>query len=123
MAKYEHLPIYKLTYDLLLVAMQATKLFPREYKYSLGQTIKDEIVGLVIFIYRANSARDKTAHIEAILERIQVIQVLIRLSHDMRILQRKHYARLAEMTDGLGRQAQGWLKSSGKLVPERAGTS
>jgi len=24
MAKYEHLPIYKLTYDLLLVAMQAT---------------------------------------------------------------------------------------------------
>ena len=123
MAKYEHLPIYKQTYDLLLLAMQATKLFPREYKYTLGQNIKEEIVGLVIFIYRANSARDKTAHIQSILERIQVIHILIRLSHDMRILQRKYYARLAEMTDSLGRQAQGWLKSSGKMEPEQAGTT
>jgi hypothetical protein len=53
MAQYEHLPIYKKTYDLLLLAMQATKLFPREYKYTLGQNIKDEIVALVVFIYRA----------------------------------------------------------------------
>ncbi len=123
MAKYEHLPIYKQTYDLLLLVMQATKLFPREYKYTLGQNIKDEIVGLVVFIYRANSSHSKTEYIQSILERIQIIQVLIRVSHDMRILQRKHYARLAEMTDNLGRQAQGWLKSSGKMEPERAGTT
>lgn len=67
MAQYEHLPIYKKTYDLLLLAMQATKDFPREYKYTLGQNIKDEITGLVVFIYRANSAHSKTAHIENIL--------------------------------------------------------
>lgn len=125
MAQYQHLPIYKLTYDLLIRAMYATKQFPREYKYTLGQRIKDEITELVVLIYRANSAVDKEAHIAAILERIQVVQLLVRLCHDMHIMQIRHYAILAGMTDKLGRQAQGWLKSSrgpGKTAPEPVGT-
>lgn len=119
MAKYEHLPIYKQTYDLLIRTMIATKDFPREYKYTLGQKMKDEIVELVVLIYKANSALDKEQHIAMILERVQVIQLLMRLSHDMKILTRKHYAAIAEMTDSLGRQAQGWQRSSGKRKPER----
>ena len=119
MAQYQHLPIYKLTYDILLRTMIATKDFPREYKHTLGQKIKDELMELVILIYRANSAINKQQHIESIMERIQAIQLLMRLSHDMKILSRKHYAALSEMTDSLGKQAQGWLKSSGKGKPER----
>jgi hypothetical protein len=119
MAQYQHLPIYKQTYDILLRTMAATKEFPREYKFTLGQKIKDELIDLVILIYRANSAMDKKQHIESILERVQAIQLLMRLSHDMKILSRRHYAALAEMTDSLAKQAQGWLKSSGKGKPER----
>ena len=120
MAQYEHLPIYKQTYDLLLRIMTATKNFPREYKYTLGQKLKDEVIELVVLIYRANSVRDKERHISAILERVQVVQLMIRLAHDMKILPRRHYAALAEMTDMLARQAGGWLKSSGKGRPEQA---
>ncbi len=123
MAQYQHLPIYKQTYDLLLRTMTATKDFPREYKYTLGQKIKDELIELVVMIYRANSARDKARHIESILERVQAIQLMMRLSHDMRILPRRHYAALSEMTDNIARQAQGWLKgttkSSERGAPER----
>lgn len=119
MAQYQHLPIYKLTYDLLIRVMQVTKNFPREYKYTLGQKLKDEIIELVVTIYKANSAKDKAQHIEMVLERVQVVQLMIRLSHDMRILPRRHYTDLAEKTDSLARQAQGWLKSSGKGEPER----
>jgi hypothetical protein len=119
MAQYEHLPIYKLTYDLLIRTMTATKDYPREYKYTLGQKMKDEIIELVVLIYKANSAMDKEQHIAMILERVQVVQLLMRLSHDMKILTRKHYAAIAEMTDSLARQAQGWQKSSGKRKPER----
>ena len=36
----------------------STKDFPREYKYTLGQKIKDELIELVVMIYRANSAAD-----------------------------------------------------------------
>ena len=112
MAQYQHLPIYKQTYDILLRTMVATKDFPREYKFTLGQKLKDELIELVVMIYRANSAINKKQHIESILERVQAIQLLMRLSHDIRILPRSHYAALSEMTDMLGRQAQGWLKSS-----------
>ena len=119
MAQYQHLPIYKQTYDILLRTMSATKDFPREYKYTLGQKIKDELIELVVMIYRANSATDKVRHIESIVERVQAIQLMLRLSHDMKILSRRHYAALSEMTDDLARQAQGWLKSSGKGKTER----
>ena len=119
MAKYQHLPIYKLTYDILIRIMQVTKNFPREYKYTLGQKMKEETMEIIVLIYRANSARDRERHISEIVERIQVVQMLARLSHDLHILQRKHYADLAEKTDSLARQAQGWLKSSGKGSPEQ----
>lgn len=123
MAQYQHLPIYKLTYDILLRIMQITKNFPREYKYTLGQKLRDEIIDLVILIYRANSAKDKTEFLSMIVGRVQLIQLLIRLCHDIRIMQRKHYVDLAEKTDSLARQAQGWLraglKSSGKGEPEQ----
>jgi hypothetical protein len=119
MAQYQHLPIYKQTYDILLRTMTATKEFPREYKYTLGQKIKDELIELVVMIYRANSAADKARHIESIVERVQAIQLMMRLAHDMKILSRRHYAALSEMTDSLAKQAQGWLKSSGKGKTER----
>lgn len=114
MAQYKHLPIYKGAYDLLLRITIATKDFPREYKYTLGQKLKDEVMDLILFVYRANSVPDRTAHIQSILERIQLIEVMMRLAHDLHVLTRGNYAGLAEMTDSLARQAQGWLKSSGK---------
>ena len=43
MAQFQHLPIYKQTYDVLLRTMSATKDFPREYKYTLGQKIVELI--------------------------------------------------------------------------------
>ena len=43
--------------------MVATKDFPREYKFTLGQKIKDELIELVVVIYRANSAINKKQHI------------------------------------------------------------
>jgi hypothetical protein len=120
MAQYQHLPIYKGTYDLLMRISIATKNFPREQKFTLGQKLRDEVLELIVFIYRANSVPDRSAHITAIVERIQVVEVMIRLAHDLRVLPRNHYVGLVEMTDSLARQAQGWLKSSERRKPEQA---
>ena len=43
MARYQHLPIYKLSYELLARVMLLTKEFPRDHKFTLGQKIRDEI--------------------------------------------------------------------------------
>jgi hypothetical protein len=114
MARYQHLPIYKLSYELLGRVMLVTKDFPRDHKYTLGQKLRDEIISVIVFIYRANSSEQKVSVINEILERILVVELLIRLSRDMRILTIKHYAGLVEMTESLARQAEGWKKSASK---------
>lgn len=42
MAQCQHLPIYKTTYELLVVVTRATAGFPKAYKYSLGEKIRNE---------------------------------------------------------------------------------
>ena len=40
MAQYQHLPIYKTTYELLQLVTRATSSFPKAYKYSLGDKLR-----------------------------------------------------------------------------------
>lgn len=40
MAQYQHLPIYKVTYELLQQITKVTKDFPRDFKYSLGDKLR-----------------------------------------------------------------------------------
>ena len=115
MARYQHLPIFKLSYELLGRVMLATKEFPRDHKYTLGQKLRDEVISVIVLVYRANSSERKVSIIGELLEKILVVELLVRLSHDMRILSTKHYASLVEMTESLARQAEDWKKSSSKL--------
>jgi hypothetical protein len=59
MALYSELPVYKSTYDLLLGIFQFTKDFGKEYKYTVGESLKKETIELLTLIYRANVKRDK----------------------------------------------------------------
>ncbi|HSA06363.1 MAG TPA: four helix bundle protein [Candidatus Gastranaerophilales bacterium] len=111
MAQYKHLKIYKASYDLLLRITQAIKGFAREYKYTLGEKLQNEAIELVICIYKANSAHNKTEYIKSILEHVQFIELFLRISHDLQILSREHYAQIVEMTQGVAKQAQAWLNS------------
>ena len=77
MARHEHLPIYKLSYELLGQVVQVTKEFPREFKFTVGQRLRDEIIELLVLIYRYKSQKDKAPVILEILERILVVELLI----------------------------------------------
>lgn len=117
MAQYQHLPIYKSTYELLHAITRATTGFPRDFKYSLGDKLRGEVVELVVFIFKANSSRTgRAAHVAQILERLQVVELLVRLSKDMRLMAAKQFSEVVVLTDGIGRQAQGWAKSSAMLA-------
>jgi hypothetical protein len=81
MAQYQHLPIYKATYDLLLKVTEATRHFPRDFKHSLAAMLREEVLAVVVLIYRANSARDKrTELLDQVVERMQVVELMLRLS-------------------------------------------
>ncbi len=110
MALHHQLPIYKLAYDLLSVTTDITRNIPRDFKRLIGEKIREECVDILVLIFRANVARNKTPHIEDLLERLQVVELLLRLSKDKRFISTKQYARAIEITDGIGRQATGWKR-------------
>lgn len=112
MAIHTTLPIYKVTYDLFSLVTQLTRNMPRDFRASVGGKIRDECVDLLVLIYRANSARDKVPHLDALLERLQVSELLLRLSRDMRFISTAQYARAIALTESVGKQASGWRKHS-----------
>jgi len=112
MALHTSLPIYKVAYDLLSVATDVVRNMPRDYKASIGARIREECVDLVVLIFRANCARDKVPHLDLLLERLQVAELLFRLSRDKRFISTKQYAQAVELTSQIGKQATGWRKHS-----------
>jgi hypothetical protein len=56
MAHYQHLPIYKTTYDLLVAVTAVTRHFPRDFK-GFATRIREDVMDMVLLIYRANSLR------------------------------------------------------------------
>jgi hypothetical protein len=108
MALHIDLPIYKLAYDLLDVATDLTRNMPRDFKASLGGQIRNECVMLMVLIGRANVAKDKVPHLDAMLEGLQVVELLMRLSHDKRFISPKQWARSIELTNRIGAQTGGW---------------
>lgn len=110
MALHHHLPIYKQAYDLLSVTTDITRNIPRDFKRLIGEKVREECVEILVLIFRANVARNKTPHIEDLLEHLQVVELLLRLSKDKRFISTKQYARAIEITDGIGRQATGWKR-------------
>ncbi len=114
MALHIELPIYKLAYDLLSLATDLTRNVPRDFKSSLGAQIRNECVTMLVLIGRANAASDKVPHLDAMLESQQVIELLMRLSHDKHFISPKQWARSIELTERIGRQGGGWRKSEQK---------
>jgi hypothetical protein len=112
MGLHNELPIYKAAYDLLGMAVDVTRNIPRDFKRLIGEKVREECVELLVLIFRANVARDKVSHIEKLLERVQVIELLLRMSKDKRFISVAQYAKAIEITDQIGRQASGWKKHS-----------
>jgi hypothetical protein len=119
MAQYKHLPIYKTTYELLEMVTKKTKDFPRDFKYSLGDKIRNECIELVIFIYKANTIRQqRKEHLQQIIERVQVIELMLRLAKDLRLFNVTVFSEIVLLTDSLARQAQGWITHTADLRAE-----
>lgn len=112
MALHSELPIYKVAYDLLGLAVQLARNMPRDVKQQIGGTLRDECIRITVLIFRANVARDKAPHLLELLERVQVAELIVRLAHDLRFIAPKQYAAAIALTSQIGKQANGWRKAS-----------
>jgi hypothetical protein len=112
MALHTALPIYKVAYDLFDISTDLAKNMPRDFKHSIGGKLRDECVEIVTLIFRANVARDKAPHLGTLIERVQVVELLLRLSRDKRLISTGQYSKAVELTNSVGKQAGGWRRSA-----------
>jgi hypothetical protein len=112
MALHHQLPIHKVAYDLLDVIVELARNMPRDFKQSLGGKLRDECIEILTAIYRANCAREKAPHIEELIERLQVAELLLRLCRDKRLISTAQYAKAIAFTGSIGKQANGWRRSA-----------
>lgn len=111
MGQYNELPVYKATYDLLLSIFQFTRDFSREYKYTVGESLKKETIELLTLIYRANSKYQKVEILQTAREQIEVIRLLIRLMKDMKQISLGKFVKINVVVENVSKQLTGWQKS------------
>jgi hypothetical protein len=116
MALHTQLPIYKVAYDLLSVAVDYVQNMPRPFKAAIGGRVRDLCIDLVLLIFKANCARNKGPHLDLLLERLEELQLLLRLCQDKRFISRGQYAQAIELTSSIGKQAGGWKKYAASPV-------
>ncbi len=109
--QYDQLPVYKASYDLLIVIFDFVKQFNREYKFTLGEKLKNETLDMIITIYRANSAEQKANIIQNAREHIEVIRLLIRLTKDLHQINLRKFVSISEKIEEVSKQLTGWQKS------------
>ena len=108
---YNDLPVYKATYDLLLEIFRFTKNFNKEYKFTVGESIKNETLELITLIYRANSKRDRKNIIREAREKIEVIRLFIRLMKDLQQISIKRFVQVNIQVENVSKQLTGWQKN------------
>ena len=111
MTIYLHLPVYKTSYDLVLEIFRVVKEFNREYKYTLGESIKKEAIEMITDIYRANSNFAKKPHIEKAREKIETIRIFFRLARDLRQVGLKRFVDVNEKIENVSKQLSAWQRS------------
>ncbi len=119
MALHTELSIFRDTYALLSLSEDLIVNMPREVKRSLGDKIREECLTLTTLIGRANAAQDKVPHITGILEGVQRVEVLYRVSREKQFVHNGGYGRVVKLTQSIGKQANGWRSYSLKRSATR----
>ena len=111
MALYDELPVFKASYDLLLDVYHFSSTLTREYKYTIGEKIKNEGLELIMLVYRANSAYNKIETIQKAREQVEMLRLLIRILKDLKQISLKSFVRVNKQIENVSKQLAGWQKS------------
>ncbi len=108
MSRYLHLPVFQKGYELNLEIYRTTHNFPREYKYSLGQKIKEIASELLDLIVLANSEENKGAYFPKIKIRIERLRIQLRVAYDLNVINSKRMEFLNRFLEEISKQVSGW---------------
>ncbi|MBI5525159.1 MAG: four helix bundle protein [Deltaproteobacteria bacterium] len=122
LARYEHLPIYKKSFDLAVFLEQAVSGFARRHKYGLGARLQSAAQDVLVRVVRVqNSSGDmRVSELNELRVEIEALKGLLNLAKEVQAFKSfNSYLHSSGIAVELGRQTEGWLKScSAPRAPE-----
>lgn len=112
MARYDHLPVFRSAYLLTQGLHELVQVFPREYRYTLGEKLKMQSLEMLLKIIYTNNEYEKKHKIKALVLHTEMLKILLRLSFDLQILSPKKWNLYSEQLQEILKQLQGWYKKS-----------
>ena len=112
MARYEHIKIFQCAYILTIEIYKTTGNFSREFKYTLGEKLKNASHNLLNIIRKVNSLPDKEKqkYFEEIDFRKENLRIYLRIACDLKLISSSRLGILNESIEEIGRQLGGWQK-------------
>ncbi len=112
MALYTELPVYRDTYQPTLKVFEYTREFARDYKFTLGEDMRRDVLKLTSSIYRANKSTSKAEHLDGFLDEFELLKLKIRLCVDMKLLPMRKQALLSGLLESINKQVIGWRNAN-----------
>jgi hypothetical protein len=94
----------------VILLFQNSDNFAREYKYTIGQQMKDEGALLIKNIYRANKAIDKSTAIWDARENVEMIRLFVRLMQEFNQIGLKKFVEINFSIEEVSKQLSAWEK-------------
>jgi len=111
MAHYEHLPIYRSSFNFLIYCETIVKNFSRYHKYTHGSDLRDTARKVVKLIIRANNLRIKDPALEELRITLEEVKLIIRICKEVKAFQNfKSFETAVNQVTEISRQTEGWLK-------------
>jgi four helix bundle protein len=111
-------PIFTKVYDLLAWLLPRTLKFPREHRFTLAsriQTCAFDLQRALLQAAKAVNAQEQAAALRQADVELAELRLCLRLSVDLKLLERRGYEHISRLTDEVGRLLGGWQKKASRL--------
>jgi hypothetical protein len=86
--------------------------FKREYKYCLGEKLKNMCHEILDLVVEANNSRNKTPILDLLDRKLEMLRIHFRLATDLKIVSLDQIEALNVFIEDIGKQIGGWKKWS-----------
>jgi len=78
----------------------------------LGERLKNEVLDLIIQVYKANKSKSSTrlAYIETARQNIEVVRLLVRVAKDLNVIGIREFVSVNEKIEDVSKQLANWHK-------------
>jgi len=121
-SKFQKENLVNRAFELLKYSIEFLQHYPKSHKFQLGDRIQNQLSDLLETYIRAfySPKQEKNKLLREANVLIEIIRHYVRLSFQLKLINAKRYASLAEELDEMGRMTGAWINFNRKSMPEES---